>query len=61
MENEYVIGYNISKYSGVISVIKVRLTNEMLKRISTIEQNRFSVNSVTLPAITANKLRFAYG
>lgn len=57
MENEYVIGYNISKYSGVISVIKVRLTNEMLKRISTIEQNRFSVNSVTLPAITANKLR----
>lgn len=42
-------------------MIKVRLTNEMLKRISTIEQNRFSVNSVTLPAITANKLRFAYG
>lgn len=38
-------------------MIKVPLTNEILKRISAIEQNRFSVNTVSLPAITANRLR----
>ncbi len=38
-------------------MIQVTLTNEILKRISTIEQNKFSVNSVTIPAITANRLR----
>ncbi|MBS7359947.1 MAG: Fic family protein [Oscillospiraceae bacterium] len=38
-------------------MIKVTLTNEILKRISAIEQNRFSVNAVTLPDITANRLR----
>ncbi len=38
-------------------MIKVPLTNDILKRISVIEQNRFSVNTVALPAITANRLR----
>ncbi len=38
-------------------MIKVTLTNDILKRISAIDQNRFSVSTVTLPAITANKLR----
>ncbi len=38
-------------------MIKVSLTNNMLKLISAIDQNRFSLNSVHLPALTANKLR----
>ncbi len=38
-------------------MIKVTLTNEILKRISQIEQNKFSVNAVKLPTITANRLR----
>ncbi len=38
-------------------MIKVTLTNEILKRISQIEQNKFSVNAVKLPSITANRLR----
>ncbi len=38
-------------------MIKITITNEMLKRISAIEHNRFSVNAVTLPTITANRLR----
>lgn len=38
-------------------MIQVPLTNEILKRISTIDQNRFSISAVTLPAITANRLR----
>ncbi len=38
-------------------MIKVPLTNDILNRITAIEQNRFSVNTVSLPAITANRLR----
>ena len=38
-------------------MIKVTLTNEILKMISQIEQNKFSVNAVKLPTITANRLR----
>ncbi len=38
-------------------MIKITLTNEILKRISAIDQNKFCVNSVTLPSITANRLR----
>ncbi len=41
----------------MIKTIKVTLTNEILKRISAIEHNKFSVNAVTLPSITANRLR----
>ncbi len=38
-------------------MIKVALTNSILKRITAIEQNKFTVNMVTLPSVTANKLR----
>ncbi len=38
-------------------MIKVTLTNEILKRISQIDQNKFSVNTVKLPTVTANRLR----
>ncbi len=38
-------------------MIKVVITNDILKKITAIEQNKFSVNTMTLPAITANKLR----
>lgn len=38
-------------------VIKVTLTNEILKRISAIDENRFSLRTVEMPQITKNKLR----
>lgn len=38
-------------------MIKVTLTNEMLKRICAIEENRISLRSAELPAITKNRLR----
>ncbi len=38
-------------------MIKVTLTNAILKRITAIEQNKFSANAITMPAITANRLR----
>ncbi len=38
-------------------MIRVSLTNDILRRITAIEKNRFAVSAVTLPAITANRLR----
>lgn len=38
-------------------MIKVTVTNEILKRISAIEENRFSLNTIELPSVTRNKLR----
>ncbi len=38
-------------------MIKVTLSNEILKRITKIEENKFLVNTVSLPPITTNKLR----
>ena len=38
-------------------MIKVTLTNEILKRIIAINENRFSVGTVELPVITRNRLR----
>lgn len=38
-------------------MIKVSLSNDILKRIAAIDQNRFSANAVVLPAVTANRLR----
>ena len=38
-------------------MIKATLTNEILKRISAIDQNRFSLSTIELPAITTNRLR----
>ncbi len=38
-------------------MIQVQLTNELLKRIITIEQNKFCLKDVALPMLTANRLR----
>ena len=38
-------------------MIKVRITNNMLNRISVIDKNKFSLSTIKIPAITANKLR----
>lgn len=38
-------------------MIKVILTNEILKRISEIDKNRFSLSTIELPTITKNRLR----
>ena len=41
----------------VDTVIKVTLTNEILKRISEIDENRFSLSTIEMPPITKNRLR----
>ena len=38
-------------------MIKVNLTNEILKRISAIDQNRYSLGTVRMPASVMNRLR----
>ena len=38
-------------------MIKVTLTNEILKYITEIEQNRYNVSSIKLPHTVMNKLR----
>lgn len=38
-------------------LIKVTLTNEILKRISEIDENRFSLGTIKLPSVTKNRLR----
>ena len=38
-------------------LIKVTLTNEILRRILSIDENRISLNSIELPIITTNRLR----
>ena len=38
-------------------MIKVTLTNEILKRISQIDENRFFLNTIELPSVTKNRLR----
>lgn len=38
-------------------MIKVILTNSILKRLSEIDQNKFTLNAVKLPNITMNRLR----
>ncbi len=38
-------------------MIKVSISNEIIKRISAIDENRFSLSTVELPAMTRNKLR----
>ena len=41
----------------VDNVIKVTLTNEILKRISEIDKNRFSLSTIEMPPVTKNRLR----
>ena len=38
-------------------MIQVTLTNEILKKISAIDENRFSLKTIELPPITKNRLR----
>jgi len=42
---------------GFDFMIKVTLTNDILKKISIIDENRFSLKTIELPQITKNKLR----
>ena len=46
--------YNIY---GANKLIKVKLTNEILKRISAIDENRFFLSTIELPPATKNRLR----
>lgn len=38
-------------------MIKVTLTNEILKRITAINENRFSLSRISMPEVTRNRLR----
>ena len=38
-------------------MIKVTLTNDILKKISAIDENRFSLSTIQLPTMTKNRLR----
>lgn len=38
-------------------MIKVTLTNEILKMISKIDENRFSLSTIEMPPVTKNRLR----
>lgn len=38
-------------------MIKITLTNDILKRISAIDENRFTLKTIEVPQITANRLR----
>lgn len=49
--------YNICRIQEVRQMITVTLTNEILKRISVIDENRFSMNTMVLPAEMKNRLR----
>lgn len=41
----------------VDDLIRVTLTNEILKRISKIDENRFSLSTIDLPPVTKNRLK----
>ena len=41
----------------VMAMIKVTLTNDILKKISAIDENRFSLSTIELPPMTKNRLR----
>ena len=38
-------------------VIKVTLTNEILKKISKIDEKRFSLSTIEMPPVIKNRLR----
>lgn len=56
MENVKILGYNII-WEDVHKMIKVTLSNEILKYICVIEKNRYHVSSIKLSSNVANKLR----
>ena len=49
--------YNIYRRRAILFMIKVTLTNEILRYITEIERNRYQVSSVALPEMTINRLR----
>ena len=52
--------YTVSKNNldeEVMFMIKVTLTNDILKKISSIDENRFSLSTIELPPMTKNRLR----
>ena len=54
------MGYTLFKKNfleRLISMIKVTLTNDILKKISSIDENRFSLSTIELPPMTKNRLR----
>lgn len=58
MEFLNVMWYNINnKKQRTDNMIKVSLTNDILKKISAIDENRFSLRTIELPQVTKNKLR----
>ena len=58
MEFLNVMWYNINnKKQRTDNMIKVALTNDILKKISAIDENRFSLRTIELPQVTKNKLR----
>ena len=60
MEFFYSVRYTIFDENfeeRVILIIKVTLTNDILKKISSIDENRFSLSTIELPPMTKNRLR----
>ena len=57
MENIFHSRYNIVNGLEVEKMIKVTLTNEILKKISNIDENRFFMSTIELPPVTKNRLR----
>ncbi len=54
------MGYTVSENNleeEVMFMIKVTLTNDILKKISSIDENRFSLSMIELPPMTKNRLR----
>lgn len=52
------MSYNTSSNcKGALGMIKVTLSNEMLKRISAIDEKRFTLREIELPRMTVNRLR----
>jgi Fic family protein len=57
MEKGLPFGYNNIRKGGFSYMMKVTLTNEILRYITEIEQNRYKVSSVKLSKTVMNKLR----
>ena len=57
----FLLAYNKTTFNVLFKeetpLIKITLTNPILKLISEIDQNKFSLNCVHIPTLTANKLR----
>ena len=49
--------FKVNFNEEVMFMIKVSLTNDILKKISSINENRFSLSRIELPPMTKNRLR----